>query len=321
MVTYEEFIERVKKYYHYGKLFDTHHTLTTRNPVKKKNKYLTKEGKATVSIVKVKQPLKTQIKKAIDLIGGLKKTFKKSDSVLLVPNFNSDDPYPASTDPKFLEAVIKILQDYGIKKITIGCTAGVHWLPTRSVLGKMGILLLADKTKVNVVCFEEKDWVNVRLKSNILRDLSFAKEMFLHDKIIYLPCMKTHRRARFTMSIKLTMAFLCIKHRVLFIHTRGIEKKLADLNKAVYPDLIIMDARKIFITGGPDKGRVANLGLLFASGDRAAIDLIGLDYLLKYRNKENLLDKERAEDYDQIKRAMLIGIGIKSRKDIEIIKE
>ena len=157
------------------------------------------------------------------------------------------------------------------------------------------------------------------MNSDILRDLSFTKDIFDHDKIIYLPCLKTHRRARFTGALKLTMGLLCIKHRVLYMHTKGIEEKLADLNKAVYPDLIITDARKIFITGGPDKGEVADLGLIFASGDRAAIDMIGVDHLLKFDGKDNLLIYRRAEDYGQIKRALKIGLGIKSRADIKVV--
>jgi uncharacterized protein (DUF362 family) len=322
MVTYDEYIDRVKKYYSEGKLFDTHHTHKVISPMKKKkNKFVDKKGRALVSEVKVSSQLKKSIEKSINLIGGLDRSFKKKDSVLIFPNFNSSDPYPATTDINFIEKVVIILKEFGIKKITIGASAGVHWLPTRFTVGKLGLLKLADKLGVEVACLEEGDWVKVRLHSDILKDLSFAKHVFDFDKIIYLPCMKTHRRAGFTMSMKLTMGLLCIKHRVLFIHTNGIEKKLADINKAIYPDLILMDARKIFVTGGPDKGEIEYPGLIYASGDRVAIDIVGLDYLLKYKERDNLLDKPQAEDYDQIKRAMKIGIGVKSRDQIRVVRD
>ncbi len=167
-VTYEEYIDRVKKYYKEGKFFDTRHTKNIKNPKKKKNNYVDKNGKVLVSKINVGKKLKSSIKKSIDLIGGLKKGgFKKSDSILIVANFNSDDLYPASTDLKFLESTIKILQDYGIKKITIGNCSGVHWLPTRAVMGKLGILNLASKLNVNVSCFEENDWVKIKINSPI----------------------------------------------------------------------------------------------------------------------------------------------------------
>lgn len=319
MVTKEEYLTRIKKYFNLGRLFDIHHTKSVIDaPSKKENKF-TEKGKCLVSKVKATNQLKSSINKAIKLIGGLEKSFKKSDNVLLFPNYNSDDPYPATTDPKFLKAVIELLQEFGIKKITIGCCAGIHWLPTRNAIGKLGVLKLADKLKIDVICFEEKDWVKVKLNSDVVRDLSFAEDVFKFDKIIYLPCMKTHRRAKFTMSLKLTVGLMCLKHRALFLHTRNIEKIIADINKVVYPDLIIMDARKIFVTGGPDKGEVEDLGLIFASGDRVAIDIIGLYHLLKYRGRDNLLDKPKAEDYDQIKRAIEIGVGVRNRSEIKLV--
>ncbi|MDP2908912.1 MAG: DUF362 domain-containing protein [Nanoarchaeota archaeon] len=314
-----DYANRAKKYFKEYRQFDTHHTVGIRNPMKKKPNLFVEKDKALVSRVKAAKNLKKTVEKAINLIGGLKKSFKKSDSILLIPNYNSDNPYPASTDIKFLEAVIKILQDFGIKDITIGNASGIHWLPTRYVFERMGVLTLAKKLNVKISCFEEKDWLMVNLNSDVLSNVSFAKEMFDYDKIVYLPCLKTHRRARFTMSLKLTMGLTCLKHRILNIHSGNIEEKLADLNKAVYPDLIIMDARKIFVTGGPDTGKEKTLGLIYASGDRAAIDFVGLKDLLKYKNEDNLLDKPNPEDYDQIKRAFKIGLGIKNKNQIKVI--
>jgi uncharacterized protein (DUF362 family) len=104
------------------------------------------------------------------------------------------------------------------------------------------------------------------------------------------------------------------------LHTKNIERITAEINKAVWPDLIIMDARKIFVTGGPDKGKVKDFGYIFASGDRTAIDLISLDDLLiEAKGEDNFLNKKRAEDYDQIKHAMKIGIGIKNRKEVRVV--
>ncbi|MBU4502522.1 MAG: DUF362 domain-containing protein [Nanoarchaeota archaeon] len=315
-----EYIHRAKKYFRLYKAFDPRHTVDIRNPMKKKKNVFVKGDNVLVSKVKANKNLKQSVKKSIDLIGGLKKSFRKSDSVLIVPNYNSDDNYPASTDIKFLEAVIKVLQEFGIRNITIGNASGVHWLPTRSVFDSMGVTALAKKMKVNFSCFEEKDWIMVKLDSDVLRDVSIAKEVFSYDKLIYLPCMKTHRRARFTMSLKLTMGLQCLKHRVLAMHTGDLENKIADLNKAVSPDLIIMDARKIFVTGGPDSGKVKNHDTIYASGDRVAIDFVGLKDLLKYRNEDNLLDKPNPEDYDQIKRAFKIKLGVKKKELIKIIK-
>ncbi len=67
------------------------------------------------------------------------------------------------------------------------------------------------------------------------------------------------------------------------------------------PDLIIMDARKIFIKGGPVKGELAEPNLILASDDRIAIDIEGIKIIQSFKN--NSLSKIQAEELPQIKRA------------------
>lgn len=51
-----------------------------------------KEGKALVSFVVTSNDVKSDIRKAVALLGGLDKSIKPQDRILLKPNFNSDDP-------------------------------------------------------------------------------------------------------------------------------------------------------------------------------------------------------------------------------------
>ena len=88
-----EYFQRAKRYFKLYRQFDIHHTVSIRNPMKKKPNVFVKKDKVLVSRVRATENIKQSIKKSIDLIGGLKKSFKKSDSVLLVPNYNSDDDY------------------------------------------------------------------------------------------------------------------------------------------------------------------------------------------------------------------------------------
>lgn len=60
--------------------------------------------KVQVSIVSTEnRDLKVAVKMAVDAIGGVRRALTPGDRVLLKPNFNSDDPYPASTDLDFLK--------------------------------------------------------------------------------------------------------------------------------------------------------------------------------------------------------------------------
>ena len=60
------------------------------------------------------------------------------------------------------------------------------------------------------------------------------------------------------------------------MHARNLREKLADLNLAIGPDLIILDGRRAFISGGPSKGELREPGLVWASSDRIALDVEGL---------------------------------------------
>ena len=51
-----------------------------------------------VSKVNVKGNLKGAIIKAVDLIGGFNGFIQTGDVVLVKPNYNSTDPFPATTD-------------------------------------------------------------------------------------------------------------------------------------------------------------------------------------------------------------------------------
>ena len=57
------------------------------------------------------QDLQADIKKLIQpLIGNITDFIKPNDRVLLKPNFNTADPFPASTANDFLAAIIEIFK-------------------------------------------------------------------------------------------------------------------------------------------------------------------------------------------------------------------
>jgi len=78
------------------------------------------------------------------------------------------------------------------------------------------------------------------------------------------------------------------------------------LNKIINPDLIIMDARKIFINKGPAKGDLREPNLILASADRIAIDVEGIKIIQSY--KGNSLKNIDPRELPQIKKAVELGI-------------
>jgi len=283
-----------------------------------------RDEKPLVSKVAYTGDLRESIEVSVSLIGGVRKLIKKGDTVLLKPNYNTADPFPGSTDPEFLKAVIEFLYDAGAGKVVVGERSA--FLNTRKVLEKAGVLKTAEEAGADViifgrdgwrVIFDRKGWRRVKVpKGRYLRKVSIAKEAFEMEKIVYIPLIKTHHLADFTGAIKLSMGLVKPLFDQIAFHMRHLREKLAELCLVVKPDLIIMDARKVFISGGPAKGELRTPNLVLASGNQVAIDVEGVKILQSYPG--NSL-KGNVWDLIQIKHAIELGQRPRNEREYEVV--
>jgi uncharacterized protein (DUF362 family) len=287
----------------------------------------TRGGLALVSKAPaVGRNLKAVVKAAVDAIGGVRRALQPQDRVLLKANFNSDDAYPASSDLGFLEAVVEVLRDEGIVNLTLGERSGWPWLPTNKVMKAMGVLEAAQRMELPLLDFDGGPWMDVRLgeQAKWWKAVGYHQSLKSFDKIVYLPCMKHHFLATFTMSLKLTVG---LTHPVdmQYMHAdhdqgktdEPMFLKMIELSLPVGPDLIIMDGRKSFVTGGPDNGEVVEPNVILASGDRIALDVEGVKILQSYP-RDNLI-KAPVWEMPLIRRAVELGLGAKSEADYRVV--
>ena len=129
-----------------------------------------RNGQALVAKVISDSDIKTSIERVATLLGGLGQAIGRGDRVLVKPNFNSPDPFPASTDLVFLHAVLEFLLEAGAR-VTIGESSGGIWRPTRNVLRELGVFEMARRLNVEILIFEDKaeDWVRVKSNGDYLR--------------------------------------------------------------------------------------------------------------------------------------------------------
>ena len=279
----------------------------------KENPYK-KDGKVLVSKVGNVKNLKDDILKAVDLIGGFKKVVSKGDEIWLKPNFNTADPPPASSDPEFVKAVIELLFEHGAGKVILGESSMVS-LSARKVLAETGMIAKAEEAGAELIFFDEGRWVKVSTGRKYLKEVSLPENALKAEKLVYVCCMKTHRWAKFTLSLKLAVGFMKPSERMM-LHARHLEEKIADLNLVVNPNLIIMDGRKCFITGGPANGELREPNVILASGDRIAIDVEALKIIQSY---EGASLNQNPWSYAQIRRAVELGIGVKDEREYDVI--
>jgi uncharacterized protein (DUF362 family) len=274
------------------------------------------DGKVLLSKVAMTTNLKADILKVVNLIGGFDKVINKGDRVLLKPNYNSADPPPASSDPEFLKAIVELLFEHDAGKVIMG-ESSWQGLSTKKALEHAGALDVLKGTGAEIAFFDEEKYVKVNVGGEYLKHISLAERAMQADKIIYSCCMKTHFRADFSLSLKLAFGFTKKNERMGF-HVRHLKEKLVDLNLVVHPNLIIMDGRKCFITGGPFSGMVRNPNVILASGDRVAMDVESIKVIGSFEGSKL---KDGPWTYTQIRRATALGLGVKSEDDYQVVTE
>jgi uncharacterized protein (DUF362 family) len=274
---------------------------------------------------------KVSLVKTSDRASGIKRALElfginpvKGKDVLLKPNFNTADPFPASTHNDTLTHLILNLRRMGAKKITIGERSGPP--DTADVLKQKGIYDLCKRLEVGLINFEElpsHGWVRVKPEQSHWRNgFDVAKPVLDSGCIVTTCCLKTHGYGGvFTMSLKLSVG-ITHKKNMSELHTSflNMRKMIAEINLAYKPSLILLDGIEAFVDGGPSRGTRKKADVILAGTDRIAIDAVGLSILKELGSNKAIMEKNIFEQ-EQIARAVELGIGIKKPEGIEILTD
>ncbi len=277
-------------------------------------------GKALVSFVVAGKNLKEDLRRAVDLLGGLSPSLKPQDRILLKPNYNSGDPPPGSTALDFLTAAIDLLREHGLTRITVGESAGRPWVPTEKVFKETGLAAKMAELKVPLLDFDRSSYLDVSVGGDFFDFVGYPKEIEEFDKIVYLPTLKTHFAAGFSMSLKLTVGLTHLFDRMALHGDNNmfVPQKAVEMGRPIKPDLILMDGRVSFISGGPAIGLAVHPGVILASGDPVALDVQGVRLLQNYAAVNHLTGD--AWSLPQIKTAVKYGMGIQGDEDLLLLR-
>lgn len=262
---------------------------------------------AKVSKVQAGNDLKKAIEKAISDIEGLEKFITAGDRVLIKPNINTADPYPASTDPRFLRLLVEIVYKRGASEVIIGDSSTFSQSTTANIQ-KLGIdTFEKDMSPApKVISFDKHKRIKKKITNGRYMKAAAIPEILEKvDKLIWAPCLKTHFLAQYTGALKLAVGLTSRKYKLL-MHTGHLQEKIAELNTLFNPTLIVMDARKCYISGGPSSGVEESPGVILASTGRVAIDIEGVRIIKGFRN--NSLQDIDPYELPQIKKAIELGI-------------
>lgn len=264
------------------------------------------------------------VRRAVELSGGLD-FIQPGQTVLLKPNLNSPDLFPATTNPEVVSAMIGLVKEKDPGRVILSDRS---WYidPTTKILDFTGVGDAARDAGAEVIPFDDGEWVQVNPAGaeNWTQGFSIPALIQQVDHIISMPVAKTHRIAYFTMALKNWVGITSPGDRQFKLHFLAAEPRfgsmVAEIHLAVRADLYVMDATKVFVTEGPHEGDVRDPGLIIASRDPVACDVFGLS-LLKYLGTEARIQDVSVWDPVMIRRAIELGLGAEDASQIKILSE
>lgn len=240
-------------------------------------------------------------------------------SVAVKANYNSADPFPASTHPDTLAALVRAAKAAGATAVTLAERSGMG--STRQVLGERGVLRLAADLGFRTVALDEigrDGWTKVE-EPGLHWEQGFwiSREFTTAGCVVQTCCCKTHRYGgHFTLSLKNSVGLVARKvpgdpHDYMQeLHTSPHQRKMIAEINGFYPvTLVVLDATEGFASGGPDRGRLVTPGVILAGTDRVAIDCAGVALLRSFGSTPDVM-QGRIEDLEQIARAEELGVGV-----------
>ncbi len=214
------------------------------------------------------------VKKAVDLVGGIKSVVKKGDVVALKPNVVTGRVSKPGviTDKRVVEAMIRMCQGAGASKVLVVEGSG-YFTPTDVALEKSGIKAAAEALGAVVVDVDKDELVELAVPGHLIVDKIPVSKAFMDaDVRINMPVMKTHDQLLVTLGVKNLKGVIPKPWKRNF-HKIGVVKAIVDLNRVVPVDLTVLDAIAAMEGLGPSFGDIVPLNTIMASKDVWSLDL------------------------------------------------
>ena len=214
-------------------------------------------------------------RRAIQALGGIGRFVKQGARVAVKPNaLTGNLPEVASTtNPEVVETVVRLCLEAGAEDVVV-----VSHDPERN-FERNGLLEAADRAGARVLAANSRDLYRpvTVIRGRLLEDAEIIGEILDADVFINVPIVKHHSATEVTLSMKNLMGINWNRGR---FHQYGLHQSIADLNTAIQPDLIVMDANRILLTNGPSgPGQTRDALTVVAGTDPVAMDVFGATLL------------------------------------------
>lgn len=249
------------------------------------------------------------------------------DSVLIKPVLNSGNPYPATTNPEGVKAMVNLLMEKGAERVVVSDMSGIEFVKltpkglkgsTRKLMYASGLAQAALEAGAELHFPEEFGWDaffedfpndNTYWEKGIMMP-NILKEI---DHIVLMPRCGRHLLLGSSLGMKSTVGYWRTDSRLEYHKNAStIQEKTADANtvKCLLEKqrLVLSTATQILTTLGPNDGYIAKpkTGLVIASDSIVAHDMVSLAWLLS--NRHDMDEEVLSRLPDPYKRQFMVGI-------------
>ena len=194
---------------------------------------------------------------ALTMAGGMDKLVSLGDKVLIKPNIAWDrtPEMCANTNPEVVAAVVELCREAGARQvIVLDHTCSTN--PEPSYISS-GIKESASHAGARVEYVDKTRFVPVRIEGGYALDSwAFYEEVLTCDVLINMPVAKHHGTSKLTMALKNVFGMVGLDRGKLH---KDIHRKIADLNRVVKVDLVVLDAYRRLVRHGPTGGRLGDV--------------------------------------------------------------
>jgi len=225
---------------------------------------------------------------------------EQADSIFIKPNIVSSEPYPTTTHPKLLDALLENLSD---KELIVGDGHAVDTGYTKNINANSPLKKVCNKHGVNLVNLYKKKmkkWTSPRGYTIKISTLPFQC-----DYIISTSVLKAHKQCGLSGALKNQFGYLSKLDRILMhAKIKDIHKGIAELNTAIQTNLFIVDAIETLTKAQECRhgGCLAKLGTMISGTDPVSLDNYGKQILQK-------VDPNLPKNIKHIEYAQQYGIG------------
>jgi len=235
--------------------------------------------------------VKKTVKRALQDLGGLEAIVRRSDVVLISPNYAVPTKWDtgATTNPEVVLAVIEAAKATGVRKVLVA-ESSVVGFNAGEIMSQLGVQKIFEKAGAEVLNLDEDQKNVIRKKvprGKLLKSISIFRPAVECDVLISVPVLKTHIYTGVTLGMKNLKGTLPDFQKKLF-HRIGAKKKtdeqfeldrcISDMMTIHHPHLTVIDGivgQEGFVSGDGVCGTAVKMNTIVAGADFVATDAVG----------------------------------------------